>query len=341
MRRVRNAMNQKRILFLFVASCVALFGCIEKELPVPPREPGDAVIRSVGIGSDYAGQVHFDLDLGQEYSNTKDAWCLRFHFDGDSVWMDLNSSRYMRSAMLLPTQSGMAFSEDETAALDWEVNHPEGRTLNQLVEENGLIAIDLGRDPYNPTESLGGRRIQILDKSDEQATLRTSLLVAELDSEIANNWDTITIFKDLSISNVHLSLLSNQVVDIEPNTGLWDLYFTQYTTLISQGDDLPAIEYLVSGVLSHAGGVRVMQAESGSWEFWKEAEWPEEDLSSDWDVIGYDWKSYSLEEGAYSINQDLIYCIQTADEREFLLRFLDFYDDDGNAGLFTFETLER
>ena len=138
MQRARNAMNQERILFLFVASCVALFGCIEKELPVPPREPGDAVIRSVGIGNNYAGQVHFDLDLGQEYSNTKDAWCLRFHFDGDSVWMDLNSSRYMRSAMLLPTQSGMAFSEDEIAALGWEVNHPEGRTLNQLVEENEL-----------------------------------------------------------------------------------------------------------------------------------------------------------------------------------------------------------
>ena len=334
-------MNQKQILFVAFATCVSLIGCIENELPVPPREPGDTVIRSVGIGSNYAGQVHFDLDLGQEYSNTKDAWCLRFHFDGDSVWMDLNSSRYMRSAMLLPTQSGMAFSENEVDAFNWTVNHPEGRTLEQLIENNEVTAIDLGRDPYNPIESLGSCRVQILEKSEEYVTLRSSVLLAESDSEIENNWDTITIFRDLSVSNVHFSLLNNQVVDIEPSTGLWDLYFTQYTTLISQGDDLPAIEYLVSGVLSHAEGVRVMQAESGSWEFWKEAEWPEEDLSSDWDVIGYDWKSYSLEEGAYSINQDLIYCVQTADEREFLLRFLDFYDDDGNAGLFTFETLER
>ena len=334
-------MNQKQILLVALAGCVSLIGCIENELPIPPREPSSAVIRAVSIGSDYSGQVHFDLDLGQEYSNTKDAWCLRFHFDGDSIWMDLNSSRYMRSAPLVLTQSETAFSEDDADAFNWTVNHPEGRTLEQLIENDQVTAIDLGRDPYNPIESLGSSRIQILEKSEEYVTLRTSILLADSDSEIENNWDTTTIFRDLGVSNVHFSLLNNQAVDIEPSTGLWDLYFTQYTTLISQGDDLPAIEYLVSGVLSHAEGVRVMQVESGTWDFWKEAEWPEQDLLTAWDVIGYDWKSYSLSEGAYSINQDLIYCIRTDDGREFLLRFLDFYDDEGNAGLFTFETLER
>ncbi len=334
-------MNQKRTLPALLAICISLAGCIEKELPIPPREPGNTVIREVSIGSDYSGQVHFDLDLGQAYANTKDAWCLRFHFDGDSVWMDLNSSRYMRSAQLLSSQSETAFSEDEADDLNWEVNHPDGRTPNQLIEGAEVKAIDLGRDPYSPSESLGSRRVQILEKSEEHITLRTSILLADSDADIENNWDTITLSNDLSISNVHVSLLNEQVVDIEPNTGLWDLYFTQYTALISQGDDLPAIEYLVSGVLSHAEGVRVMQVDSDSWEFWKEAEWPEDDLSADWDVIGYDWKSYSLEEGAYNINQDLIYCIQTADGREFLLRLLDFYDDQGSAGLFTFETLER
>ena len=57
-------------------------------------------------------------------------------------------------------------------------------------------------------------------------------------------------------------------------------------------------------------------------------------MLDDWDTIGYDWKSYS-------IDTEAIYCIGTNEGREFLLRFLDFYDDVGDAGRFTFETLER
>lgn len=57
-------------------------------------------------------------------------------------------------------------------------------------------------------------------------------------------------------------------------------------------------------------------------------------MLDDWDTIGYDWKSYS-------IDTEAIYCIRTNEGREFLLRFLDFYDDVGDAGRFTFETLER
>jgi hypothetical protein len=154
------------------------------------------------------------------------------------------------------------------------------------------------------------------------------------------SWDTIWVTHDQDVSQTHLSLIKREVVDIEPPKGTWELYFTQYTTLFETEDGEP-FEYLVTGVLSHAEGVRVLQPQDGDWEHWKEVEWNPQEWSEDWDIIGWDWKDYNITEGSYTIFSDVVYCIATPDGREFLLRFLDFYDDTGATGRITYETLER
>lgn len=329
--------------WLLLASTMWMcFGCIEHELPVPARASGDAIVRQVNMGADYGVQLHFDLSSGEVVAeHPKDAWCVRFLFDSDSVWMDLNSSRFMHVARLDDNQIQAEMQEDEVNDLDWGVNHPSFRNEEQLVEADRAWAIDLGRDPDNPLASLGNRRFEVLDVSSNQLTLRAARLEGLTEEAIASNWDTLIVDKNEMVSQTHVSLLNLEVVDIEPHTHTWDLYFTQYTTLFDMGPDGVPLEYLVTGVLSHAEGVRVMQPDSGSWEEWKDLPWPEEAMSDHWDTIGYDWKSYSIDEGSYTIDMDALFCIRTQEGREFLLRFLDFYDDLGDAGRFTFETLER
>lgn len=322
---------------------MALAGCIENELPIPVREPGNAEIRYADLGPDYGVQLHVNLHTGEVVANhPKDAWCTRFHFKDDTVWMDLNSSRFMHIAPIGQDMSNVFLTPGQADALSWGVNRPSGRDDSQIVQAGLTWAIDLGRDPDNPIASLGSVRMECLDADSDEAMLRVSELVSEQPDDTLS-WDTIWVANDPDISQVHLSLLHGEanVVNIEPPTGTWDLYFTQYTALLGDEGEEPTTEYLVTGVLSHAEGIRVLQPLDGDWEHWKEVDWSPQDWSEDWDILGFDWKSYSLTEGTYSIDSDAIYCISTPEGREFLFRFLDFYDDTGATGRITYETLER
>ena len=244
----------------------------------------------------------------------------------------------MHVAAMMPAMADSALSQEEANELPWIVNRPEGRDTSQVVQLGSTWAIDLGRDPANPTASLGGVRVECLSVESDEVILRVGDLVS-LQPETLS-WDTIWVTHDQDVSQTHLSLIKREVVDIEPPKGTWELYFTQYTTLFETEDGEP-FEYLVTGVLSHAEGVRVLQPQDGDWEYWKEVEWNPQEWSEDWDIIGWDWKSYSLTDGSYTIFSDAVYCIVTPEGREFLLRFLDFYDDTGATGRITYETLER
>ena len=60
-------------------------------------------------------------------------------------------------------------------------------------------------------------------------------------------------------------------------------------------------------------------------------------LSTDEDVIGYDWKTYSFETSEYTINTNFVYIVQTRSGYFFKLHFIDYYDDQGQRGSPKFE----
>ena len=60
-------------------------------------------------------------------------------------------------------------------------------------------------------------------------------------------------------------------------------------------------------------------------------------FTRDWDVIGYDWKDFSLQTNTFTIFSDKIYLIKDASGNLFKLRFIDFYDDNGIKGSPAFE----
>ena len=333
-------MMRRTILpWLYIAGYFGLTtGCIERELPIPERTPGDAVVRAVEMGSDYGVQLHVNLSSGDIVaSHPKSAWCIRMAFNNDTVWMDLNSSRFMKFSMLESNLDPVVDAD----LLAWDVFDPSGRDSRNVVATGQTWAIDLGRNPLDLLESLGTLRVEILNVASNTVTIRIANLMTEDTATLP--WDTLVVEKTPFVSNTHVSLLAKEQVNIEPEKGSWDLYFTQYTALLEgeTGSTTPPTPYLVTGVLSHAEGVEVMQPQEGDWDDWIEWTWPEEELSSDWDVVGFDWKFYSIGEDSYTINPNNIYCIRNEEGREFLLRFLDFYDDQGNTGLFTYEILER
>ena len=61
------------------------------------------------------------------------------------------------------------------------------------------------------------------------------------------------------------------------------------------------------------------------------------DFSSNRNIIGYDWKTFDIDAGYYTVNENIVYIIKNVDDFYFKLRFIDFYDDNGAKGTPTFE----
>lgn len=121
-------------------------------------------------------------------------------------------------------------------------------------------------------------------------------------------------------------------VDI-PKESEYDIAIGKYTEFVVIGEE--EADYLVLGAL--LGSASAVATEINF----------EEIAASDFDTanfdsnkknaIGWDWKTYSLDKGAYEIDQDKSYLIKTEAGFKYKLRFVNFYNNKGVSGHPTFE----
>ena len=63
-------------------------------------------------------------------------------------------------------------------------------------------------------------------------------------------------------------------------------------------------------------------------------------FSNNQDQIGYNWKSYNLQNNLYVINDEWVYLIKDEEGRYFKMQFIDFYNDVGIKGYPKFKIQE-
>jgi len=63
-------------------------------------------------------------------------------------------------------------------------------------------------------------------------------------------------------------------------------------------------------------------------------------FSNEQNAIGYKWKIYDFDAQIYSVNSQMTYIIKSVSNRYFKLRFLDFYNNEGEKGFPSFEIQE-
>lgn len=310
-------------------------GCVEQELPIPVHEQGVSTTSSVGIGSNYAQRVYFDLASATVVaSHKKMDWDLAFSASATGPAMRINTSRFCRLARTEITDFNASIDSDQLSDFPWEIDAEEGPQFFSAAAPQGdllldeLLLLNLGYDLDNAP--MGFIRL-ILDSVDLMgyhirfAPLETPELVEEavIPYSADRHWQ-------------HYSLMSSALLPLEPALGQWQLLFTQYTAVLN--GETP---YLVTGVLTPNTSTLVCDMGSTSVKDVLEANWDLFQWSSQWNAIGYDWKSYDFNLGAYSVDTERSYAIRTGDEREFVLQFVDFYDDAGARGYMTFSAVER
>lgn len=309
---------------------MGLSGCLRDEIPVAAFDRGDAITAQVVMQADYRDQIWFDLSENQVVSsNARTAWDIGFVCADSVDLISLNTS-LAASAVIVTDQS---FAEiHKIGDLKLRPDHPTGQLDSMALfglQPGQVAVIDRGYDPAG--RLLGTRKLELLTSEPGSYRFR----VAKLDG---SDEQEFSIAKDPVYNFLAFSFNTNEWVSIEPPKDTYDFVFTTYTHLFYDPEYQP---YLVNGILLNP-------CETWAYE-WDQVEFSRLGLadmdtiswSADWDVIGFDWKAFSLEDNQFSILPDRVYGVEDAEGFLYKIQFLDFYDPEGNKGspLFSFQRL--
>ncbi|MCF8227383.1 MAG: hypothetical protein K9G58_11165 [Bacteroidales bacterium] len=332
----------KKALFILIIS-IGLTSCFKEDERLEPHDPGDAVTVQVDMTKDYRYQVYYDLESERIVSqNLKTEWDLGFETSDTGWHVILNTANFMWAGNTGKTDFSQSI---DTTGLEWKFDKSDGNLDSTAIGRwfeilagdttytNHVYAINRG---YTPSGDLRGIKKIIFQFVDNN---QYRIAWGNVDDTEPN---VFTIEKDSSMNFVFFSFGDGgQQKNLEPHKKDWDLWFTQYTTILltNEGDPYP---YLVTGTLINKyQNTMVTQDSIASFQQIDYQKALALNYTKALDVIGYNWKVIEgdVQSGNvnYVIRENLFYIIRTQDDFYYKLRFIDFYNDVGEKGYPTFE----
>ena len=318
---------------LFPIPFVALLltGCLREELPVDPAPRGEATQLQVCMGPGYQDQLWIDLGTGTVVAtNPKGAWDLAFDSkpDGWHIW--LNGSKLMTAwniGAVDITQPTDTAGMHDARRIDAPSGHPDSTAFGNAWGSGDVFVVDLGFSAFGLPLGLRKVRPEAVDAD------ACTFTVANLDG---SNVRQVVVPKDPTCGHTYFTFTNDAVVAIEPPLGTWDIVLTQYTHQFY----VPYLPYIVSGVLTDPRHTRVARIPSADFDQVVLGDTLYHPFEPWRNTIGYDWKDYDFDIGAYTVFPQQVYLIEDTDGRHFKLHFLDFYGAGGQVGCPSFAVEE-
>jgi hypothetical protein len=319
-------------LFLFLAIAVLSVSCFKEDETVSPHKPGNTEVDTVELTALYKYQVYYDLSSGSVSSvSLRKHWDLSFGSSADNGYVRLNTSCFMYATSLRSVPFGTAV---DTSDVSWYFDNsngdPDSTAIGiwykvegtDTVSNGKLIILNRGIDEFGNIR--GFRQLMIDSLSNNTYYFR----FANLDG---THQQSFQVPRDPQLNHILFSF--DEVSDNfqEPERHSWDLLFTQYTTLLftDLGEPYP---YLVTGVLLNPDLVEVARDSVDSFENINFTLAKKLNYSKQQDFIGYDWKYYNFDSGAYTVRTNQIYVIHDETGYYYKFRFLGFYNNKGEKG---------
>lgn len=321
----------KYIAYLvLIAYSMFIIGCDPGELPIEPVDRGDAIISQIEMGPTYDRQLYFDLGTNSIVSeNDKNLWDIGLVQSEGQYRIVTNNSRGGKLAYdgINPFDAPVSVN-----SLSWKYDYPSGHLDStaggQFLDSSGFYIMDLGVSTDG--SALGRRKFRIDTLDQFNYSIRIGTLNGNVDT-------TIVVQHDETTNLTFISLRNFMTQAIEPMKEDWDLHFTQYIHLfISDSSFTP---YLVTGVLLNRYKVAALRLDSVNFESITREDALIGNYSASINTIGYDWKYYDFQNG-FIIHPNINYIIKDYEGRFYKLRFLDFYNSQGQKGAPEFEFQE-
>ena len=281
----------------------------------------------------------YENTTGEVSNQTLGKWDLAFQsaLEGDNVLVN-----YTVSAQAIKTGTSDFSEVDINTVYDlyesdqWKFNDPAYSNVRDSIAlkdwENSEVYL-----LYRGSSSLSEEayyKIQFLSKTPETYTIKYAHVESAQETEK-------TINRTQGLANQYFSFEDNDIVEHEPNINDWSFYLAPYYgwfETLTPGEFAP---YSLTGVMiNNEGGVRVSQVFDG------EINYECIDLSmaqnltyTDWKgAIGSTWKKVpSTQNPVYEMDINKKYVLKLTNGNYYKLRFLDFYNTDGDQGYPSFE----
>jgi len=322
------------IFCLFVLAMLS--SCFKEEKPLLRPPVGAAEVVEIPLTSKYDKQFYFDLFTNQIVkSHSNEIWDLAFDADENGYYIWLNGSKLMQ-AWNTGSKDFDAITSYNNAKWTWDYSDGDlsknaigkwGNFSNgSVISKNEVYVIDRG---VNKNEVNLGKR-KIIFESLQNGTYKIKF--AKINGEDVR---TLEIPKDNRFNRVYFSFNNDgEIVQVEPEKNTYDLIFTRYTHVFLEFDTLP---YLVTGTISNLAGVTVAKDSTLKFEDITLADVNNMTFSNTPDAIGYDWKSFDINQEKYEIIAGRYYVVKDIEGNFYKLRFLDFFSSTGERGYPKFE----
>lgn len=304
-----------KYFFLIITLAFVSISCEKEEDPFVPnnttnREANKNIVDvTLDLTPTYDYQLFYSLEDSSIVSqNNREDWSLRYSSDG-KIWCN--------TAISVGVASSVQSYEKTTNTLDVTFNY-DSPTLIQtplISKPNTTYIIQKG---LIGTSSLGHCKLYYQEKDNNVTITFTNL--------DGSNEKTITLNKGEGLS------FDKGSIPVYHDELTWSLLFTNYIYIYPDGTP-----YSVTGALMNTLKWTVAKTDDLNFYDIIKDDISSLDYSKSADAIGYDWKTYSLDTHTYTIDSETIYILKNTDGDYYKLRFLDFYNKNGEKGSPRFE----
>jgi hypothetical protein len=316
-----------------VLICLLISSCWKKEKPyeLPTNTSGDLILKKVVLGENYNTVLFYDFETKNSTIRDYRDWDLAFNNENNVFAIHINGGNGIQ---VFNTNDTNFASITSAGGAIWQWDHPNGKyqqtafgvlvdsLTNRSKRNVYIVDYGLGKNPRF-------RKVQVHILDQDKYVLRSGLLST-------NSVNILEVPRSENFNKTYVSLSGNSsVVAFEPPKTEWDIVFTRYRHIYF--DMTPITPYQVTGVLINSNATLGQVFNDASFnEFNLDAAMTKV-LSSNQDIVGFDWKNFDLTTEIYSITPNRYYLIKNKNNHFIKLRFIDFYDENGVKGTITFE----
>lgn len=318
------------IYIAFFLTLTSLASCLKKDTPITLPAKGNGTLMQVEMGENYEFQYYINLRQNKiVLVNRHDNWDLAFECKPMGHAIFLNSGEdmaaYNTSKHDFASVNGIDVSK---ASENWQYDRPSGKIDSTAIGDwkfsNNVYIIRLDKDGNKL------RKLQITYEDDFQYIIA----VGDINSVSSAS---ITIKKNPNQNFVYFSFDLLKIVEgVEPaDKTSWDVQASLYSFIFY--DQKPALPYVVNGFILNPNATLGYKDSLNDYNSIDANFINSITLTSQNDIIGYDWKQYDINSNVYSVNKKYNYIIKTQNDAVFKIRFLDFYSATGVKGSPKFE----
>jgi HmuY protein len=316
-----------KILYL-ILFLIIFVSCETEDSALDPPKPGDIETMQIAIEYPYLNQVYYDCGTNSVVSqNTKYDWDIGFESGENGSHIILNTAKGMYAKNLKNVELDFVHPDPKNINWDWDDSSGDLDSLAIKTSWENLGNIFIINRQYNSSfEHSGYVNMRILSVDDEKY---------EIEYFDYNNNETTKaeIIKDNSHNFVHFSFESGQI-NIEPNKNDWDILFTNYQNKFRELD----YPFVITGALiNRYNGVVSAEDSTGNFFDILLGDSSNYEFSNNADAIGYDWKIRNSDDNSFEIDERKFYIIRATEGIFYKLRFIDFYNNEGEKGFPKFE----